>query len=75
MIFAIELERCVTSTGILSIIINKFRYKKKSYLIILLKVNKNLEVSFYHTILPFNLAVCLQVKGNKEFLFDVKEII
>ena len=45
--------------GILDIIISKLPYEKKPCLIILLEVDKNLEVSFYHAILPFDLIICL----------------
>ena len=64
----------MAGAGILSIIVNKLRYKKKSCLIILLKVDKNLEVSFYYTILPFSLVVCLQVEGGGESPLDAEEI-
>ena len=57
----------MAGANIFGIIIGKFRYKKKLYLIILLKINQNLEISFYHTILSFSLAIYLRVEGNKEF--------
>ena len=59
MISAIELKKCVAGAGILGIIISKLCYKKKPYPIILLKVDKDLEVGFYHIILPLNLAIRL----------------
>ena len=57
MIFATELEKCIANIGIFGIIVGKLYYKKKSYPIILLKVDKGLEVSFYYTILSFCLAI------------------
>ena len=60
--------------GIFDIIIGKLCYKKKLYSIILLKVDKDSEISFHYTILLFSLAICLQVKGNRESLLDAKEI-
>ena len=74
MIFAIELKKCVASTGIFGVIIGKLYYEKKPYLIILLKVDKNLEVSFYYAILLFGLIVYLWVKDNEKSLLDTKEI-
>ena len=71
MIFAIKLERRMAGASIFGIIISKLYYKKKLYPIILLKVNKNLEVSFYCIILPLNLAICLWVEDDEEFLLDV----
>ena len=65
MISTVELKKDVTGASILGIIIGKFCYGKKSCLIILLKVNKNLEISFYCTILLFSLAVYLWVEDNK----------
>ena len=59
MIFIVELKKYVTGTSIFGIIVGKFYYRKKLYSIILLKVNKSLEVGFYYTILSFSLAVYL----------------
>ena len=59
MISTIEFERRMASASIFDIIIGKFCYKKKLYLIILFKVDKNLEINFYYTILPLSLVVHL----------------
>ena len=59
MIFAIELEKFVASTDIFCIIIGELRHRKKLYLIILLKVDKDLEVGCYYAILPFGLTIYL----------------
>ena len=75
MILAIELIKYVAGFGILSIVIDKLCYEKKPCLIILLKVDENLEVSFYCIILSLNLAVYLQIKSGGEFLLDTKKII
>ena len=74
MISAIELERCMAGAGILGIIISKLRHGKKPCPIILLKVDKGLEVDFYCTILPFSLAVRLWVEGGGKFPLNAKEI-
>ena len=75
MIFVVELEKHMVNTSIFDIIIGKLRYGKKLGLIILLKVDKGLEVDFDCTILPLGLAIHLWIKGNRKFLLDVKEII
>ena len=74
MIFVIELKRFMANAGILGIVIGKFYYKKMSCSIILLRVDKGLEVNFYCTILLLSLAVCLRVEGGKEFSLDAEEI-
>ena len=74
MISAIELEKCVAGAGILGIVVSKLRYGKKPYPIILLKVDKGLEVGFHHIILPLSLAVCLRVEGVGKSPLDAKEI-
>ena len=74
MISAIELEKCMAGTGILGIVISKLRHEKKPCPIILLEIDKGLEIGFYCTILPLSLAVCLQVEGGGESPLDAKEI-
>ena len=70
MVFVIELKRCVTNAGIFGIVIGKLCHKEEPCPIILLKVNKGLEIGFHCTILPFGLPVCLRVKSGGESLFD-----
>ena len=65
----------MVNTNIFGIIINKFYYKKKLYLIILFKVNKYLKISFYYTILSLDLAIYLWLKDDKRFLFNIKKIV
>ena len=59
VISIVELKKRVASASIFTIIVSKLYYKKKPYLIILLKVNKGLKINFYCIILPLNLAVYL----------------
>ena len=75
MISVIELESCVAGAGIFGIIVSKLRHGKKPYPIILLEVDKSLEVGFHCTILPLSLAVCLRVKSGGESPLNTKEII
>ena len=74
MISVIELEKSMVGASILGVVISKLRYKKKPCLIILLKVDKSLEVNFHHTILPLSLAVCLRLKSNEKSPLNAKEI-
>ena len=74
MISAIKLKRYEAGAGILTIVIGKLRHRKKPCPIILLKVDKSLEISFYCTILPLCLAIYLRIEGSEEFLLDAKEI-
>ena len=74
MISAIELKRCVASVSIFGIILGKFCYKKKPYLVILFKIDKSLKIGFHYTILPFSMTVYLKVEGGGEFLLNVKKI-
>ena len=74
MISAVELEKYAVNIDIFSVIIGKLYHKKKLCPIILLKVDKSLEVGFYCIILSLSLAVYLQVKSGKKFLLDIEEI-
>ena len=74
MISAIKLKKRMAGASVFGIIVNKLYYGKKLCLIILLKIDKNLEIGFYCTILPLNLATHLQVESDKEFLLNTKRI-
>ena len=75
MISAIELEKYMADASILGIIVNKLHYRKKLCSIILLKVDKGLEVDFYYSILSFGLIIYLWVEASRESPLDAKEII
>ena len=59
MIFAVKLKKHMTSTSIFGIIIFKLCHKKKLGVIILFKVDKNLKIDLYYTILSLGLTVYL----------------
>ena len=59
MISAVKLKKHMAGASIFSIIIGKLCYGKKLCSIIFLKVDKDLEISFYCTIQPFSLAIHL----------------
>ena len=75
IIFIVEFKRHVVNASILSIIIGKFRYKKKPYSVILFKIDKVLKINFYHTILFFDLTIYLWIKDIKKTLLNAKKII
>ena len=56
--------------SILGMIVSKFCYEKKLCSIILLKFDKNLEISFYYTILPLSLVVYLWKESDRKFSLD-----
>ena len=64
----------MANINIFGIIINKFGYKKKIYLIILLEMDRSLKVGFYWATLFFGLTVFLWIESGKEFLLNAKEI-
>lgn len=69
-----ELKQYVASTSILCIIICKFCYKQKFYLIILLLIDKSPEVNFYCDVLSFGLVIYLRIEGSQQFLLDIKKV-
>ena len=74
MISVIELEYCIAGADIFDIVVSKLCHRKKLCSIILLKVDKGLEVGFYCIILLYGLIVYLWVEGYREFPLDAKEI-
>ena len=50
MISEVKLKKCLAGAGILGIIINELRHKKKPCPIILFEVDKSLKICFHHTI-------------------------
>ena len=74
IISAIKLKKYIVSASIFGIIISKLCHGKKPCLINLLQVDNSLEVGFYCIILPFSLAIYLQIENNKKFLLYAKEI-
>lgn len=73
IIVAVQLKGCVVGASIFCIIIDQFNYWKEFCPIVLLKVDKDLEIDFHYTVLPFSLAVNLRVKGSKKSLLNVQE--
>ena len=59
MIFTIKFKKRIADASNLEVIIGKLSYKKKSYSIILFKINKNPIISFYYAILSLDLTIYL----------------
>ena len=70
MISTVELEKRVAGASILNIVVGKLCHGRKLCPIILLEVDKSLEVDFHHIIMPFGLPVYLGVENGGEFLLD-----
>lgn len=58
----VELEKHIVNAYILYNIICKFCHRHKLCLVILLLINKSSEISFYSTILFFDLAIYLRIE-------------
>ena len=60
----------MAGTSVFGIIVGKLSHKKEMRPIILLKIDKALEIGFYHTIFRLSLAIYLEIKGDGELLLD-----
>lgn len=63
MIITIKFKKDIANICVFYIIISKFGYYQKFNPVILLKIDKNLKVNFYNTILLIYLAISLLVKS------------
>lgn len=59
VITVVKFKQGIISISIFCVDIYKFSYWQKSYLVILLKVNKNVKLNLYNAILLFNLGINL----------------
>ena len=74
MIAAVQLKRRVTSTCVLRIVISKLGYWQEPSPVILLKVDKDLEVHFHCAVLLLGLPICLRMDGGKEPSLDAEKV-
>ena len=65
IISVIEPEKCVISSYILYIIIYKFRHMQELCPVVLLSINKGLEVSLYYAILSLYWTICLWIEDYR----------
>ena len=59
---------------VFDIIISKLCHQYEPSLIVLLKINKDLEIVFYNTILIFDLAIIFLIKGGEKPMLDAEEV-
>ena len=74
MVFTVELEKSVSGTCILGVVICKLRYWKEPGAIILFSIHKHSKVCFHCTVLLFGLAVNFWMEGGGELSFNAKEV-
>lgn len=74
IVVTIKLKKHMVDTCIFSIVLDKFSYLKESSLIILLIIVKSSKVGFYYTVLPFNIAINIKIKGNEGFSLNPQKL-
>ena len=75
MIFIVFFEKFIANTDIFSIIEYKISYWQKLYLVIYVEVCKNLEVTFYCSILIYSLFISLRIESNRKSVLDFKKVV
>lgn len=75
MIFTTYFKNYISNISFFSIIIYKFSNWQKFYKIILLKVNKDLELYFYYTILILDFSISLRIKNSEKLILDSKKVL
>ena len=74
MIVAVQLERRVTGAYVFCIVISKLGHWQELSLVILLEVDKVLEIHFHSAVLPLGLPICLQIKGGRNPSLVAEEV-
>ena len=74
MIAAVQLKRRVTNACVFCIVINKLCHWQEPSPVILLEVDKSLEVCLHGAVLPLGLPVCLRMEGGRELSLDAKKV-
>ena len=75
MTFTVELKWYVAGICILCIVIYKFRYKEKPYLIILILIEKSSQIYLHYTFLSLYLTIYLWMDSCKQSMFYAKEVV
>lgn len=68
-------RRDIANDYVIDIVICKLRYDNKFFLIILLPIDKNIEVYLYYIILSFGLIIKLEKKDCEKFSLYIKEVV
>lgn len=66
MITIIKFKRCVADIIIFSMVICKLRYGYEFFLIVLLPIDKSMQISSYYTFLSLGLIVRQRIKYNEK---------
>ena len=74
MVATVELERFVTHTAIVGVVVGKLHHQKEPCPVILLSIYKGMKVCFHGAILAFRLFIGLRVECGGELSFDVEEV-
>lgn len=64
MVAAIKFRRYMTGIGVFCVVVSEFSHREKSSSVILLIIDKGIEVDFYDTVFPFCLTISLGIKGR-----------
>ena len=56
------------------VIVNKFRYKKECYSIVLFEININSKILLYNIVLTFNLTIDLKIKSREQIFNNIQTI-
>ena len=56
------------------VIVNKLRYKKKCYLVVLFEINISSKILFYNIVLTFSLVINLKMKSREQIFNNVQTI-
>lgn len=74
MVIIGQLKKHIAGACIFGIAIYKLDYWQEFCLVILFKIDKNLQTSLYDMMLTFYLTFGLRVKRDKKLLLDIKKI-
>ena len=75
MVATVELERCVTRTGVLGVVLGKLHHREEPCPVIMLLIYESIKVCFYRSVYVFRLSVGLRVERGRESSLDTKEVI
>lgn len=75
MIFIIQLKKYIFNISVFGIIICKLSYWQKICLVILLAVDKSLEIDFCFAILIFSLIIRLKLESNTKLILNSKKVV
>lgn len=75
IIAVVELEKRMSSISIFNIVVYKFPYGQKPCQVVLVLIEKSMQICLNYAILLLGLAVCLQLKCSTKFLLYMKKVV